>query len=75
MFDKFLSLKSGIIILKALNKSCGINCKLKWPNDILFNKKKLVEFLIEKKNNIVVIGVGINVNEEIEDFDPKIHKE
>lgn len=74
LFDKFLSLKIGIIIIKAINKSCGIQCKLKWPNDIFFNKKKVGGILIEKNNNIAVIGIGINVNEEIEDFDPEIHK-
>tara|TARA_Y100000994_G_C15616337_1_gene411090 strand:+ start:153 stop:896 length:744 start_codon:yes stop_codon:yes gene_type:complete len=74
LFDKFLSLKIGVIIVKAINKSCGIKCKLKWPNDILFNKKKIGGILIEKNNNIVVIGIGINVNEEIKDFEPEIYK-
>ena len=74
IFDKFLSLKIGIIVVKAINKSHGINCKLKWPNDILFNKKKVGGILVEKKNNTVVIGIGLNVNEEIKDFDPEIYK-
>lgn len=46
------------------------NTTIKWPNDILVNEKKIAGILIETmlqgeyiKN--VVIGVGINVNEEV----------
>ncbi len=35
--------------------------KIKWPNDILLNKQKLCGILIEKENDKVIIGIGINV--------------
>jgi BirA family transcriptional regulator, biotin operon repressor / biotin---[acetyl-CoA-carboxylase] ligase len=51
-----------------LNKS-QIDIKIKWPNDILVNGKKIAGILIE--NNLTgatinwsVIGIGINVNQE-----------
>ena len=42
--------------------------KIKWPNDILVNKKKIAGILIENQfngNNLAssVIGVGLNVNQ------------
>ena len=50
--------------------------KIKWPNDILVNQKKIAGILIE--NNILnnqingcVIGIGINVNQL--KFDPGIN--
>ncbi len=35
---------------------------IKWPNDILVNKKKISGILIETKEDAVIAGVGINVN-------------
>ena len=36
--------------------------KIKWPNDILLNKQKLCGILIEKEENSVIIGIGLNIN-------------
>ena len=35
--------------------------KIKWPNDILLNKQKLCGILIEKENDKVIIGIGVNI--------------
>jgi BirA family biotin operon repressor/biotin-[acetyl-CoA-carboxylase] ligase len=44
----------------------NINSKIKWPNDILVNNKKisgiLVETIIENDIVHVAIGIGLNVN-------------
>ena len=42
-----------------LNKN---SIKIKWPNDILLNKQKLCGILIEKEENSVIIGIGLNIN-------------
>ncbi|MDR2933726.1 MAG: biotin--[acetyl-CoA-carboxylase] ligase [Rickettsiales bacterium] len=43
----------------------SINAKIKWPNDVLINEKKLSGVLIETEKvageNFVIIGAGINV--------------
>ena len=41
--------------------------KIKWPNDILVENKKIAGILIEIKGNIAFIGIGINVENEIPD--------
>ncbi|MDV4151540.1 biotin--[acetyl-CoA-carboxylase] ligase [Clostridium sp. AL.422] len=51
----------------------GIDTKIKWPNDIYLNSKKLSGILTESKisdNKIeyLIIGIGINVNLELTDF-------
>ena len=73
-----LSLASGVSIIESLIKR-GINAKLKWPNDIFFDKKKLGGILCETKMsatkiNKIVIGVGINVNENINEYSDSIQK-
>lgn len=50
-------------------KSMGIKTKIKWPNDIYYEGKKLGGILIENKldGNLVkssVVGVGLNLNQE-----------
>lgn len=62
-----LSLAIGVIIIRALKEISVNGLKIKWPNDIYFENKKLAGILIEtslsKKNNLnIVIGIGINVN-------------
>lgn len=38
--------------------------QFKWPNDIYHNGKKLGGILCEKEKNMLIIGVGLNLNQE-----------
>lgn len=67
-----IPLASGLAIAKTLENR-GFKPKLKWPNDIILNNKKVGGILCEseiKKNiiNSFIIGVGLNVNEAVNDF-------
>lgn len=51
----------------------GIDPKIKWPNDILINGKKISGILAEtvfRNNELkgIVIGVGLNLNADVKDF-------
>jgi BirA family biotin operon repressor/biotin-[acetyl-CoA-carboxylase] ligase len=70
-----LALMTGLAIIKGIKKMIDIPCYLKWPNDIILNSKKLGGVLIETKGHNVVIGVGINVNEDYNDFNSEIKKQ
>ena len=69
-----LSLVVSLAITKTLKDiSKNNDIKVKWPNDILYNKKKLSGVLVQVISEIhnlckIVIGIGINVN-----HDPKLH--
>ena len=76
--SSFISLATGIAVVESLKKR-GIECSLKWPNDIYYQEKKLGGILCEskiKKDAIdkIVIGVGINVNETIEEHPDDLQK-
>ena len=73
-----LTIVMAMAVAKATMRASGLDVKIKWPNDILLNKKKFCGILTEMSVEFdyihyVVIGVGINVNqlvfpEEIKDI-------
>ncbi len=70
------SLSTGL----AIQKVTGIKIYLKWPNDVIYKteteEKKLAGILLEIKAEIdrieyAIIGIGINVNNEISSIEPQ----
>ncbi len=61
-----LTLIAGISICEALEEVCNTSFKIKWPNDIVADGKKICGILTEgviSKNSIkAIVGIGINVN-------------
>jgi BirA family biotin operon repressor/biotin-[acetyl-CoA-carboxylase] ligase len=62
-----LSIVIGMAVIRALEKTGVKHAKLKWPNDVLVNNKKIAGILIEtvKSNDgnlVAVVGVGLNYN-------------
>ena len=62
-----LSLLVGIGINRVMQKLGIHDCKLKWPNDVYHNNKKLAGILIEVEGQVgsdanAIIGIGINVD-------------
>ena len=68
-FKKFAIL-NAYLIRSILNKKFSKKIKIKWPNDLLFKKKKicgiLQETIINAGKKFLIIGIGINTN-----LDPK----
>ena len=58
--DPRLSYAIGVAVAETLCKF-GLNPKIKWPNDILIDGKKISGVLIEYSNNFVIVGIGINI--------------
>ena len=60
-----LTLVSGICVCRVLTKMCDVPFKIKWPNDIVAEGKKvcgiLTEGVISPNKNKAVVGIGINV--------------
>ena len=67
-----LSLVIAIAVERALSELGVDNAKLKWPNDIYLNNKKLAGILLEVSGEYsghcqVVIGIGLNI--KLSDYD------
>jgi len=72
----YISMVVAASILEALEAFKIKNLKVKWPNDILSEEKKIGGILIEnviKQSNISasIIGIGININQTIFDNLPQ----
>jgi BirA family biotin operon repressor/biotin-[acetyl-CoA-carboxylase] ligase len=61
-----VTLACGIACQQAINELTGISPKLKWVNDIEINNKKAGGILVESrsrgKKSHLIIGIGLNVN-------------
>lgn len=60
-----LPLVVGLSVMEALNFIEENNYMFKWTNDVYLNDKKISGILIEIVENKFIIGIGINVNNEI----------
>lgn len=71
----WLSLMAGVAVHDAISRVCNVSCDLRWPNDLLFGKRKvcgiLTEISADQENlRFAVIGIGINVHQS--SFPPEI---
>ena len=72
-----LPLLSALCVSHVIKKMTKLNPKIKWPNDVVINGKKVCGILLDisteaDKINFVVIGIGVNVNIDITKIDSDI---
>ena len=66
-----LPLLAALSVCKTITSVCDLYVKIKWPNDVLINGKKVCGILLESESNkdgldYVVLGFGINLNVEVD---------
>lgn len=66
------TLMAAVAVAEAMNRF-NLRAEIKWPNDIMYDGRKLVGILTEmtcelSKITYIVVGIGINVNMSREDF-------
>jgi BirA family biotin operon repressor/biotin-[acetyl-CoA-carboxylase] ligase len=61
-----LSLVTAISVARAIDQLCEVKLQLKWPNDVLAEKKKLAGILLERHissaESYIVFGIGVNLD-------------
>jgi len=67
-----VTMASSVAVAQGIFETTGLTPIIKWPNDLLINKKKVCGILTEldaemDKINYSVVGIGLNVNNEIDD--------
>lgn len=76
-YASMLTLVAAMAVEKGIREQTGLDCQIKWPNDIVLNGRKICGILTEMSTEedsirYVVVGIGINVNTK--DFPEEISK-
>jgi BirA family biotin operon repressor/biotin-[acetyl-CoA-carboxylase] ligase len=61
-----LSLVAGGAVAEAIAEVTGLEPAIKFPNDILVRSRKVAGILAESSEGRVVLGIGVNVNQTLE---------
>lgn len=72
-----ITLAAAVAVVRALKDAAGVEAAIKWPNDVLLDGKKVCGILTEmgsemERVHYVILGIGINVNQEAADFPPEL---
>ncbi len=68
-----ISLLVAVAVAETLETELNLPARIKWPNDILINNKKIAGILSEAVTDTdgieyIVIGIGLNINNQVQEF-------
>ena len=58
-----LTLVGALAAAEAIEGATGLAAQIKWPNDVMLNRRKVAGVLGDLRDGSVVLGIGINVNQ------------
>jgi BirA family biotin operon repressor/biotin-[acetyl-CoA-carboxylase] ligase len=68
-----LPLAAGWAVVEAMRTMGILGLRLRWPNDVMIEQRKLAGLLVERvRPGLAVVGVGINVDNRPESADPAL---
>jgi len=63
-----LSLVAALAAAETVESATGLSAQVKWPNDVMLNRRKVAGILSELSEGTVVVGIGMNVNQRREEL-------
>lgn len=80
-----LPLRVGLVVAEAIERLAGLSPRVEWPNDVVVEGggaeaaggHKIAGILCEgalseRSSSYIVVGVGVNVHQEQDDFEPEL---
>jgi BirA family transcriptional regulator, biotin operon repressor / biotin---[acetyl-CoA-carboxylase] ligase len=72
-----LTLVAGLAVTDAIHEVAALAPRLKWPNDVVLDGRKVAGILTELATsgssvNYAVVGIGVNVNHGEDDLPPEL---
>ncbi len=74
-----LSIVAGYSVATAIRETLGLDARLKWPNDVLIDGRKVCGILCEMRAEpdrapLVVVGIGVNANLDVGDLPEEVRE-
>jgi BirA family biotin operon repressor/biotin-[acetyl-CoA-carboxylase] ligase len=63
-----LSLVAALATAEAIEDATSLSLQIKWPNDVMLNRRKVAGILCELSDGVVACGIGMNVNQTHEEL-------
>ncbi len=68
-----VSLMTGVAVAETLEAELNLLPRIKWPNDILINNRKIAGILSEIVTDMdsieyIVVGIGLNITNQVQNF-------
>jgi BirA family transcriptional regulator, biotin operon repressor / biotin---[acetyl-CoA-carboxylase] ligase len=63
-----LSLVGGLAAAETVERATALAAQIKWPNDVMMNRRKVAGVLAEAEGDSVILGIGLNVNQRLEEL-------
>jgi BirA family biotin operon repressor/biotin-[acetyl-CoA-carboxylase] ligase len=59
-----LTLVAGLAAAEAVERALSLSAQIKWPNDVMVNRRKVAGAIAEASGDgRVIVGIGLNVNQ------------
>ncbi|MDQ3066930.1 MAG: biotin--[acetyl-CoA-carboxylase] ligase [Actinomycetota bacterium] len=58
-----LTLLAGVAVAVVVERATGLAAQIKWPNDVMLDRRKVAGVLAELQDDAVLLGIGLNVNQ------------
>ncbi|MEJ7566743.1 MAG: biotin--[acetyl-CoA-carboxylase] ligase [Gaiellaceae bacterium] len=63
-----LSLVAAVAVALAVEDATELAAQIKWPNDVMLARRKVAGILAEMRDAVVILGIGLNVNQSREEL-------
>jgi BirA family transcriptional regulator, biotin operon repressor / biotin---[acetyl-CoA-carboxylase] ligase len=65
-----------VAVCEASESVAGVECRIKWPNDVWIDGRKLAGILVEGRpqEGWAVLGIGLNVSTTEDEFPPDLRE-
>ena len=68
-----ITVAASVAVAGALHQVCHVDVRIRWPNDVIVNGRKLAGILTELRTEangiqLAILGIGIDVNCQREDY-------
>lgn len=71
-----LPLAAALAVCDACEAAAPVQCRVKWPNDVWIEGRKVAGILIEARpqERWAIIGIGLNVDTALDEMDPALRE-